>query len=165
MAGMAGLRRDSSAHDPYTRGLDVAVRMCARKARTRAEVRERLEREGLQARDVARVMARLAELGALDDSALARAEAAALLERRGLGPLLAVARLVARGVAEREARAAVAERMAQGELSLARAALARRYGGVPRDPRGRARAVRWLSARGFSPETAAEAVGLELELV
>jgi regulatory protein len=82
------------------------VGLLARRAHSRWELRRKLLMKGFEAEAVEAALARLAELGYLDDSAFAHG----LVRRRGAikGPLALSAELAARGVDRAEAAAAVA---------------------------------------------------------
>jgi regulatory protein len=158
--------RPMSARDPETprsRARAVALRYLAARARTEAQVRARLAKDGLEAEAEA-TLAWLRELRYVDDAALARARARALLAEGRAGPRLAERRLVAAGVLPGAARAAVAEALAEaegGELALCRALAERRTRGPvdALDARGRARVARFLLGRGFAGPVVARVVG------
>ncbi len=86
-----------------------AVRLLSVRARTRSELEQALTRRGYLpgAREAA--LKRVAELGYLDDAAYAKGRAAVLLGEGKLAPAGVRRRLVARGVSEADARAAVAQ--------------------------------------------------------
>jgi regulatory protein len=125
----------------------------AGRALTHAELTERRLEERLRRRRVppalaTAAVATLAEAGFVDDRRLARGRARALAER-GWGDAAVEARLVQAGVAEGEARAAVAELDPEPERA---AALASTSG-------DRRKAWALLARRGFSEETIAAVVG------
>src|SRR2546421_789346 len=92
--------------------LDRALRLLARKARTEREMELALEKAGVSAGERAEAVARLRELGYMDDLEVARTRARTLLGR-GAAPRLAERRLGEQGVGVAQARAAVGE-AAQG---------------------------------------------------
>lgn len=106
--------------DPYRAALDLAFGYLAPRARSRAEVRQRLLRAGFRPETADEVDARLAELGLLDDRALAR-EVAERADARREGPEALRRALAARGVPDGVATEALA--------------------GLPRDPREEAFAL------------------------
>jgi regulatory protein len=148
---------------PLARAKAIALRYLAARARSEAQVRARLAKDGLEGEADA-ALAWLRGLGYVDDAALARARARALLGAGRAGPRLAERRLVAAGVPAGDARAAVQGALAEGEggeLALCRA-LAARKARAPLDgldARARARLARFLLGRGFSGPVVARVVG------
>ncbi len=145
------------------RAREVALRYLAAAARTEAQVRARLARDGLEGEGDA-VVAWLRHLGYLDDEAFARARARGLTAPGKLGPRAAERRLLQAGVAAASARAAVAAALAEapgGEAARCRALAERRArGGLGAlDPKGRARLARFLLGRGFSGAVVARTLG------
>lgn len=98
-------RRSSKAPPPTGTGYDAAVRLLARRAHSRAELRRKLGRRGYGDDEVDGAISRLAEHGYLDDAEFA----AAHVRRRSAsrGPLALAAELAARGVDRRAAGAAL----------------------------------------------------------
>ena len=96
-------RNTPPSDDPVAR----AVGLLARRAHSRWELRRKLLMKGFGADAVEAAIARLAELGYLNDAAFAHS----LVRRRGAlrGPLALSAELAAKGVDRAEAAAAVAE--------------------------------------------------------
>ncbi len=84
---------------------DAGIRLLARRAHSRAELRRKLSRRGFELDDVDGAVARLTERGYLDDATFA----AGHVRRRSvtLGPLALSAELSARGVDRRVADAAL----------------------------------------------------------
>lgn len=160
---------------PLERARAVALRVLAFHARTEAQLRARLARDGL-AGQADEVLAWLRRLGYVDDAAWARAHARALVQARA-GPRRVEARLRAAGIPDSSARRALEEAMAEraserpgrepAEVALCRAALAARLRGADPDDldeRARARAARYLLGRGFSGAAVARALGLREDL-
>jgi len=129
----------------------TALRMLARRAMSRREIAERLERKGFGAGMIRAELARLAAAGLVDDDQLAgslarthlaagrgRRAVAALLRRRGLGREEAAAALS--GIAEPDEEEALARAVARA---------ARKYPGFRRLPQMRRKVIRYLLARGF----------------
>jgi regulatory protein len=149
------------------RAKNVALRYLAARARTEAQVRERVARAELSGEADA-VVAWLVRLGYLDDAAYARARARSLVSAGRVGPRLAERRLVAAGIERGPAREAVAEALAaadpggEGEVALCRALAERRARGElgALDDRARRRLARFLLARGFSGSAVARTLGL-----
>ncbi len=139
--------------------MQKALRMLARKARTQAEVEQALAKFSASEREA--VVARLKELGYMDDRGVALGRARVLLGR-GEAPQLAVRRLGTQGVSGPDARAAVAEAAggaADDEL-VARALRLRLRGRPPRDEGERRRLFRSLVAKGHPASAVARALHL-----
>jgi regulatory protein len=155
----------TAAEPSLARAKATALRYLARQARTAAQVRARLARAGLGA-FAEEVVAWLGGLGYLDDAAYARARARSLVAPGRLGPRLAARRLEAAGIAAAEARAAVADALAEGgaaEEALCRALAARRARGADLaalDDRTRRRLARFLLGRGFAGPVVARVLGV-----
>jgi regulatory protein len=105
---------------------EAGVRLLARRAHSRAELRRKLARRGYDDEDVAGAMRRLGELGYLDDAAFA----AGHVRRRSasLGPLALSAELAARGVDRRVAGGALATFDHEAQLAAATRLAARLSG-------------------------------------
>jgi len=164
---MACERPGLSDPPALARAKDVALRFLAARARSEAQVRERLQRAEL-AREADAVVAWLVRLGYLDDAAYARFRARALVAPGRLGPRLAERRLLAAGIEPGRAREAVAAALAgaPGEAEAARClALAEKRAGTADlaalDDRARRRLARFLLGRGFSASAVARTLGLE----
>jgi len=152
-------RRTSKAAGP-TAGVsayEVGVRLLARRAHSRVELRRKLARRGYEEEDIAAALARLGELGYLDDAAFA----AAHIRRRsaGRGPLALSAELAARGVDRRASGRALAAFDHTAQVASA-TRLAERLCGRNR-PAGYGELLDSVGAkllrRGFSPGVAREA--------
>ncbi len=155
--------------DPRSRAKTIALRMLARSARTEAQIRARLAREGLGGH-AGEVVEWLRGLGYLDDAAYAAARARTLVGRGGLGPRRAEEKLVSAGLSPAEAKSAVRAALsgeegrtpAQAERELCRA-LAERRARRPLaelDDRARARLGRFLAGRGFGGSAIAAVLGI-----
>jgi regulatory protein len=96
--------RDSGAK-PDVPALDAGLRLLARRAHSRVELRRKLSRRGYAEEDIHGALARLADLGYVDDQAFA----AGHVQRRSpsRGPLALSAELAARGVDKHTAGAAL----------------------------------------------------------
>ena len=145
----------------------VALRLLTTRARTRAELRQRLEDRGFEAAAVAETLERLERVGLVDDAALAETVAEGRAERGMDAPAIA-AELRDRGVdpavAERAAQAAVpAEDRADRCRQVAQARLAQ-LEGLPAPTQLR-RLASYLARRGYPPDlaesVARDLVGLE----
>jgi regulatory protein len=127
--------------------IDVACRVLGSRDHSAASLDARLERRGIKADERAAAVARLVELGYVDDGRFALGRALALAER-GSGDLLVAHDLERHGIAAE----LVAEAIATLEPELERArAIVRRSGAT-------AKTARLLAARGFGPETVEEVI-------
>ncbi len=129
------------------------------RARSEAELRERLGRYGYLEETVSGVIARLEELGYLDDEEFARLKARE--KARKYGPRRVSAELRQGGIDEELARSVVAEEFAgRSELWEARSAAARRYNGRSSSSSGSDAEARrvygFLVRRGYSAEVCAQ---------
>ena len=144
--------------------LDRALRLLARRAYTALEMEAALARAGVEERERAEAVARLRELGYMDDLEVARTRARTLLGR-GAAPRLAERRLGEQGVDAAQARAAVGE-AAQGasEAELLERALRKVLRGrAPGGDKERRRVFRALVAKGHRPAQVARALGISWE--
>lgn len=140
----------------YDDAWEAALGLLAASAKSAAELDRRLQGRGAPAGVRAAVLARLSELGLVDDRAVARA----LVERRagqGRAPAAIVAELAARGVAPEAAAAALEGLDAEAAALEAAAARARRLAHLPLSEQA-ARLHAHLLRRGFEPEVAEAAV-------
>lgn len=172
---LAARRERRGAVDDPALVLDAAARFLETRARSVAEVRRRLTTAGYRAELVEGAIARLVDLGMLDDAAFARAwiesrdrarprgEAALRRELRlkGVDPAITADVLEERG-REREGLLGVAGADATtADATAADRLLARNARPLARvaDPRARRqRAYALLARNGFDPDTAADAV-------
>ncbi len=142
--------------------VEKALQLLAVRSRTALELDRALTRARISADDRKAALARLRELGYMDDREVARSRARTLLER-GEGPRLAARRLESQGIGQEEAAAAVAEaRGTAGDDALAVQALRRKLRGrTPRDDAEKRRLLRGLIAKGHGPAAAARALSME----
>jgi len=119
-------RSSSRAKLPVVGALDAGLRLLARRVHSRAEVRRKLGRRGYGEEEVESAVARLGELGYLDDRAFAEGH----VRRRSAarGPLALSAELAARGVDRRLAGAALDGFDAEGQLASATRLAERLFG-------------------------------------
>jgi regulatory protein len=140
-----------------TTAYEVGIRLLTRRAHSRVELRRKLARRGYGEEDIGAALARLGELGYLDDAAFA----AAHVRRRSAtrGPLALSAELAARGVDRRVSGRILAGLDHGAQLSSA-TRLAERLCGRIR-PAGYGELLDSVGAkllrRGFSPGVAREA--------
>jgi SOS response regulatory protein OraA/RecX len=121
--------------------LDVAVRALRHRDRSRATLRERLARAGVGRAACEDALETLTRSGIVDDERFARARASSLAAR-GSGDALISADLLAAGVAEETAAAAI------GELEPERD----RAAGVVAVRGETMSTARWLARRGFNED-------------
>lgn len=125
--------------------LAYAFRALAQRALTEAELRARLARRGADEAAQDGLLARLRELGYLDDAAVAGAASA----RRGVGRFRVKAELKRRGVEAGTIEEALAQRDPEQDLDSARALVERHLAKWRRAKNPRASAYGFLARRGF----------------
>jgi len=131
-----------------------ALNLLGYRARSEAEIRDRLTRYGYVGETIEVVVLRLKELGYLDDAEFARAKARE--KARRYGPRRVSVELRKSGVGEALAREVVEEEFAgRSELGEARSAAARRYNERGSDAEAR-RVYGFLVRRGYSAEVCAQ---------
>lgn len=135
----------------------AAVGAIRRRERSRAEIREWLTERGFDAERVAEAIARLEEVGELDDERFARRYAEDKRELRGWGPARIQEALLARGVGLDDVEAALDADSYERQLQRAVELLERKAGELDSEP-GRGRALGYLTRRGYDYDTAYEAV-------
>jgi regulatory protein len=138
--------------------LEVAYRYLGHRDRTVAEVRHRLEAEGIEPAVVDQAVAELRRQGYLDDARYAQrfAEDRRTIDAWGVERI--ERRLLAVGIDPALIAAALDERDADEELEAALAVLRRRFPRAPADDRGRERALGVLVRKGYDLELAYDAV-------
>ena len=131
-----------------------ALNLLGYRARSEAEIRERLGRYGYAGGTVEAVVGRLEELGYLDDAEFARLKARE--KARRYGPRRVCVELRRSGVGEELAREVVDQEFAdRSEVGEARSAAARRYNTRGSDAEAR-RVYGFLVRRGYSAEVCAQ---------
>ncbi len=135
--------------------MDRALGALGYRGLSTAELRGRLLRSGFAAETVEEVIARLAELGYLDDEEFAREFARSKSKR--YGPRRVLVDLRRAGIEDEVARGAVEEEFASfSELEAALELVSRRYN-MGEDPDAQARRVHgFLMRRGYSAEICTE---------
>ena len=136
--------------------MNRALNVLSYRARTKGELRERLLRAGYAGETVGEVVARLEELGYLDDEEFARDLARA--QARKYGPRRIFGDLRQAGVEEEVAREVVEEEFAErSEFETALKIARRRYNMREENPGAQARRVYgFLMRRGYSADVCAE---------
>jgi regulatory protein len=140
--------------------LEAALSALRRKERTAAELAIWLERRGHDADRVEAAIAELGEAGELDDERFACRYAEDKRELRGWGSERIRRALAERGVAPALIDVAVGQDTDAAELSRA-SELLRRRGRPLGDDADRARALGYLTRRGYDYEVAHEAIRRE----
>jgi len=131
-----------------------ALNLLGYRARSEAELRERLQRYGYIEETIEGVVLRLEELGYVDDAEFAREKAHE--KARRYGPRRVSVELKKSGVGEALAREVVEEEFAgRSEVEEARAAAARRYNGRGSDAEAR-RVYGFLVRWGYSAEVCSQ---------
>jgi regulatory protein len=131
-----------------------ALNLLGYRARSEAEVRDRLRRYGYVDETIEVVVLRLKELGYLDDAEFARLKAHE--KARKYGPRRVSVELRKSGVGEALAQEVVREEFAdRSEVEEARSAAERRYNGRGSDAEAR-RVYGFLVRRGYSAEVCAQ---------
>jgi regulatory protein len=127
MARRSSSRRPKSP--PTGTAVESGVRLLARRAHSRAELRQKLVRKGFDPEEVQAALERLAGRGYLDDEAFARG----LVRRRSVsrGPLALAAELSAKGIDRAGAAAALAGFDPEAQLATATALAERLYAAKP----------------------------------
>jgi regulatory protein len=131
-----------------------ALNLLGYRARSEAEIRDRLRRYGYAGETIEAVVGRLEELGYVDDAEFARLKARE--KARRYGPRRVSVELRKSGVGEKLAQEVVEEEFAgRSEVGEARSAAARRYNGRGSDAEAR-RVYGFLVRRGYSAEVCAQ---------
>jgi len=135
--------------------------MLARRPLSEGEVAVRLEGKGIPGPEAAAALARLRELGLLDDEDLCRRLARSYQEGRRYGPVKIARTLAARRFPRELVEEAVREVASPGAVAEAAAqALRKRFReGLPSGREGAAKAYRFLAGRGFPPDACRTAIG------
>ncbi|RMF53792.1 MAG: recombinase RecX [Bacteroidetes bacterium] len=145
------------AADAVYRARTAALAYLAHRPRTEAEVRRKLAEKGFDAAVVEDVVARLHDLGYLDDAAYARSYVQARFSSRGYGPQRLRAELRRRGVDPAHAQAALDDLLDDDAvLEEARRHARRRWeqlAGEADHRRKRKKLSDYLVRRGFSYDT------------
>ena len=150
---MSDAEAGDRAREAFERGL-AALR---RRERGTAELAEWLGARGFVQADVGTAIARLTEVGELDDLRFATRYAEDKRDLRGWGPERIREALAGRGIAREHIDAALGPDGHAEQLARAEALLARR-GGPPTSDSERAKALAYLARRGYDLELSYEAI-------
>ncbi len=135
--------------------LDAALTLLTLRPHSRRELELKLARRAHEPEEVASALARLVELGYLDDAAFARAVVISRARRRGARAI--AAELRAKGVSREDAEAALTE-IDESSQRASAVALARRVLRPPASAVEQKKAAAALVRRGFDFEVARSAV-------
>jgi len=145
---------------------DAALRLLGVRARSRAEIAERLARRDFEPDVIDDVLRRLAESGLIDDEQFAREWAQSRSRYSGRGTLALRRELRTKGVAEHTVETVLAEIDRDDERARAAALAAKKLAASSldlTDHADRAKAYRRLSGllgrRGFAPDLISSVVG------
>jgi regulatory protein len=145
---------DNSEAADLERAKACCFRLLSYRARSEAELGQRLRARGFAASVVEQTLARLRELGMVDDAEFAEAWVESRLAQRPMGPAALRSELRQKGIPGDVAARAIETRLgeeAQSDLALA-LARKRLTGAQTSDPKLLARIRRLLVHRGFSSD-------------
>jgi regulatory protein len=160
---------DGAPGDPETTARIICLQLLDRRARSRAELATALRRRGVPDAAARAVLDRFAEVGLVDDAALAETVAAAQHRERGLARRAVAQKLRQRGIPDADVEHALAQVDPDSERAAAERLVARRLPALRDvDPAARTRRlVGLLGRRGYSPTLARDvvraALGAELD--
>lgn len=120
--------------DPHERARQVCLRMLTAAPRTSAQLADAMRRKGVPDEAAQAVLARLAEVGLIDDAAFARAWVESRHHSRGLARRALAAELEKRGVRGEDVRNAVGALGPDEEIATARRLVARAMAGTTGRP-------------------------------
>jgi regulatory protein len=155
---------DEPPADPEAVARRICLQQLDRRARSRAELAAVLRRRGVPDDAANRVLDRFAEVGLVDDAALAELVAGAQHRERGLARRAVAAKLRQRGFDDEAVGAALTGINADDERARARQLVARRLralAGLPPEVQAR-RLVALLARKGYPSGLAYEVVRAEL---
>jgi regulatory protein len=146
--------------DPETTARTICLRLLDRRARSRAELAAALRKRGVPDEPAGRVLDRFAEVGLIDDDALAAGYALAQHRERGLARRAVAAKLRQRGLDEPTVAAALDPIDRESERAAAEALVAKKLRSLSGlDPQVQARRlVGLLGRRGYPAGLAHEVV-------
>jgi regulatory protein len=146
--------------DPETVARTICLRLLDQRARTRAELADALRRKGVPDEPAAAVLDRFAEVGLIDDEALAGTFALAQHRERGLARRAVAVKLRRRGLDEQVVAAALDPIDRDSEYAAARTLVAKKLRSLSGlDPQAQARRlVGLLGRRGYPAGLAHEVV-------
>ncbi len=150
---------DSEGEETLQHAMSVGYAYLNQRERTVAQMRRRLEREGIDPRTLVTAIGTLIDQGYLDDARYVRLFVSDRRELDGWGRERIGRVLAERGI-ERELiePALEADQPPQAELDRALVLLRRRFPDPPRERRERNRALGMLLRKGYDPELALDAL-------
>jgi len=148
---------DTEAGDRAREAFDRGLHALRRRERGTAELAEWLAARGFAQADVGTAIARLTEVGELDDLRFATRYAEDKRDLRGWGPQRIREALTGRGIAPEHVAAALGPDGHAEQLARAEALLLRR-GRPPVSDSERAKALSFLTRRGYDLELSYEAI-------
>jgi regulatory protein len=151
-----GLVQEVMRRGTLLSGRSMALKLLARRARSRAELKRYLKTKGMDHHTIQTVLDQLQKLGLVSDADYARTAAENLVQSGRAGPRAVYSRLRQKGIAADVAASATDQAMAgQDEEAMARSLAEKRVralGALDAFTRRR-RLYAFLARRGFSPET------------
>lgn len=148
--------KPDGAYD-YDRAISYTFWLLGRRDYTEKELRDRVARKGATPADVERVIARLEDLGLIDDAKYAAAYVRS--RQRKKGPFAIRRELLRKGISETLAETALTPLTEQRQLAAATDIVSRHgWRFEDRDARAKSRAYAFLARRGFPPDIVGEAL-------
>ncbi|WP_070378279.1 recombination regulator RecX [Rhodococcus sp. WMMA185] len=157
--------RPSVGGGSETQAKDLCLRLLTDRARTRAELAERLAQKGYSADVTERVLDRLSEVGLIDDADFARQWVRSRHTYSGKGKRALAMELRRKGIGREDATEALAQIDVDDERQRASELVAKKLRTMSVDDRDRAarRLVSMLARRGFPQSVAFEVVKEQLD--
>ncbi|ABG98538.1 MULTISPECIES: recombination regulator RecX [Rhodococcus] len=148
-----------------TQAKDLCLRLLTDRARSRAELSERLAKKGYSAEIAERVLDRLTEVGLVNDADFAQQWVHSRHTYSGKGKRALALELRRKGIGQEEATEALAQIDSEDERARATELVAKKLRTVSTDDRDRAvrRLVSMLARRGFPQGMAFEVVKEQLD--
>jgi len=148
-----------------TQAKDLCLRLLTDRARSRAELAERLAKKGYSAEIAERVLDRLAEVGLVNDADFAQQWVHSRHTYSGKGKRALALELRRKGIGQDDAAEALAQIDSEDERARATELVAKKLRTVSADDRDRAvrRLVSMLARRGFPQGMAFEVVKEQLD--
>ncbi|WP_328286532.1 recombination regulator RecX [Rhodococcus sp. JS3073] len=148
-----------------TQAKDLCLRLLTDRARSRAELAERLAKKGYSAEVAERVLDRLAEVGLVNDADFAQQWVHSRHTYSGKGKRALALELRRKGIGQDDAAEALAQIDSEDERARATELVAKKLRTVSADDRDRAvrRLVSMLARRGFPQGMAFEVVKEQLD--
>ncbi|MFD6061156.1 recombination regulator RecX [Rhodococcus wratislaviensis] len=157
--------RPTGEGETETQAKDLCLRLLTDRARSRAELAERLAKKGYSAEIAERVLDRLAEVGLVNDADFAQQWVHSRHTYSGKGKRALALELRRKGIGQDDAAEALAQIDSEDERARATELVAKKLRTVSADDRDRAvrRLVSMLARRGFPQGMAFEVVKEQLD--